>query len=361
MGYAAEQQETVEIEHGTPYRFLGQENQETSLTVFNPFEIEPADFRKSLDIRTQNRNTMLNWIRENLTEGVDYGRIHTVSKDKCKMGKNCTNPNHFSKPSLFKPGAEKICGLLGLRPEYPAIADYERKAVEGGKIEVIILRCFLYSGDRIVAEGTGSRLVSKDYGDINKSIKMALKSGQIDATLRCGGLSEIFTQDIEDMNLSGDSEAAEKVEEKAKQSELMRLKDKLNEATHLIHLQRIWQKHLSEIRALSETDRNRLIELKDVLKASLAAKAQREQAKQDEAAKPEPEYLITADQIDRIRQIVKPGGLGNGMLTELEIAKLLDCGNNPNSTQADTEILINDAMAVIRQRESEMKSEMEGD
>lgn len=331
---------------------------ELALTVFNPFEIEPADFRKSLDIRTQNRNTMLNWIKSNLTEGVDYGRIHTVSKDKCKLGKSCTNPNHFSKPSLFKPGAEKICGLLGLRPEYPAIADYERKAVEGGKIDVIILRCFLYSGDRIVAEGTGSRLVSKDYGDINKSIKMALKSGQIDATLRCGGLSEIFTQDIEDMNLSGDVES--KIEEKAHQSELMRLKDKLNEAKHLVHLQRIWQKHLPEIRALSESDRNKLIELKDVLKSSLTAKAQREQAKQQAEVKPEPEYLITSDQIDRIRQIVKHGGLGV-CLTELEIAKLLECGNNPNSTQAETEILINDAMAVIRQRESQVASELEDD
>ncbi len=348
MGQAAIDLEYSEI----PIDVVG----EKSLTVFNPFEIEPADFRKSLDIRTQNRNTMLSWIKSNLTEGVDYGRIHTVSKDKCKLGKNCTNQAHFSKPSLFKPGAEKICGLLGLRPEYPAIADYERKAVEGGKIDVIILRCLLYSGDRIVAEGTGSRLVSKDYGDINKSIKMALKSGQIDATLRCGGLSEIFTQDIEDMNLSGDSEAAEKVEEKAKQSELMRLKEKLNEATHLIHLQRIWQKHQPEIKALSESDRSKLETAKNVLKTSLTAKAQREQAK----SKPEPEYLITTDQIERIKQIVKHGGTGT-CLTEFEIDKLLECGNNPNSTQSETESLIELTLAAIRERESQAKSELEDD
>ena len=352
MGQAAIDLEYSEI----PIDVVG----EKSLTVFNPFEIEPADFRKSLDIRTQNRNTMLNWIKSNLTEGVDYGRIHTVSKDKCKLGKNCTNPAHFSKPSLFKPGAEKICGLLGLRPEYPAIADYERRAIEGGKIDVIILRCLLYSGDRIIAEGTGSRLVSKDYGDINKSIKMALKSGQIDATLRCGGLSEIFTQDIEDMNLSGDSEAAEKVEQKAKQSELMRLKDKLNEAKHLIDLQNIWQKHQPEIKALSASDRSKLETAKNVLKTSLTAKAQREQAKRDEAAKPEPEYLITTDQKERIRQIVKPGGTGV-CLTDLEIAKLLKCGNNQNSTKAETEIMIEQTLTLIRQRESQAKSEMEGD
>ena len=104
-----------------------------------------------------------------------------------------------------------------------------------------------------------------------------------------------------------------------------------------------------------------LTEYKEDRKDQLSAAFQEKQEAAAEAAKPEPEYLITADQIERIRQIVKPGGTGNGMLTELEIAKLLDCGNNPNSTAAETEILINDAMSVIRQRESGLKSELEGD
>jgi len=52
----------------------------------------------------------------------------------------------------------------------------------------------------MAAEGTGARTVDKqDYGDINKSLKMAEKSAHIDATLRVAGLSELFTQDIEDM------------------------------------------------------------------------------------------------------------------------------------------------------------------
>ena len=41
--------------------------------------------------------------------------------------------------------------------------------------------------------------MDKDKGDINKSLKMAEKSAHIDATLRIAGLSEIFTQDLEDM------------------------------------------------------------------------------------------------------------------------------------------------------------------
>ena len=49
------------------------------------------------------------------------------------------------------------------------------------------------------ADGVGARSLKQDYGDINKSLKMAEKSAHIDATLRMAGLSEVFTQDIEDM------------------------------------------------------------------------------------------------------------------------------------------------------------------
>ena len=39
-----------------------------------------------------------------------------------------------------------------------------------------------------------------DYGDLNKGFKMAKKSALVDAVLNCAGLSEIFTQDVEDMD-----------------------------------------------------------------------------------------------------------------------------------------------------------------
>ena len=47
----------------------------------------------------------------------------------------------------------------------------------------------------VVSEGRGAREVLKEK-DINKAIKMAQKSAQIDAVLRTGALSEAFTQDI---------------------------------------------------------------------------------------------------------------------------------------------------------------------
>lgn len=166
----------------------------------NPLDAPTQEFSQALDRRGQNRKALMQWIREALVEGVDFGRIHVVSKNKCPDGNRCTNPNHFSKPSLFKPGAEKICGMLGVWPVYPNMDDYEQMAMRGEETRSIILRCHIVdAAGNVVAEGVGCRNLDQDYGDLNKAFKMAEKSGHIDATLRCAGLSELFTQDIEDM------------------------------------------------------------------------------------------------------------------------------------------------------------------
>lgn len=116
----------------------------------------------------------------------------------------CDNPRHWSKPSLWKPGAEKICGMLRLIPRSPIIREYENAALTGVDIKVVLLKCELHTNNGFVAaEGTGARALRQDNGDINKSLKMAEKSAHTDATLRVAGLSEIFTQDIEDMIREG--------------------------------------------------------------------------------------------------------------------------------------------------------------
>lgn len=171
-------------------------------SVANPLDLPVAVFRAALDRRKDNRTALMEWVKSSLVDGTDMGKIHVVGKDKCSAGRNCTNPGHFSKPSLFKPGAEKICGMLGLKPTFPTLKDYEDRVIHGGEIAQIILRCHLIDGTgATVADGVGARSVSQDYGDLNKSLKMCAKSAQIDATLRCAGLSEVFTQDIEDMKL----------------------------------------------------------------------------------------------------------------------------------------------------------------
>lgn len=151
-----------------------------------PLDMEPAAFRAGLDRRKENRKALMDWIRAALVENVDFGRIDT------KRGK--------SKPSLFKPGAEKICGMLGIISTFPTLDEYEQVALKGIEIKSVVLRCALLdSRGVIVAEGVGARSLAQDYGDLNKALKMAEKSAHIDATLRMAGLSEVFTQDLEDM------------------------------------------------------------------------------------------------------------------------------------------------------------------
>jgi hypothetical protein len=61
---------------------------------------------------------------------------------------------------------------------------------------------------QVVAEGVGARNLNQDYGDFNKALKMAEKSAHIDATLRLAGLSEVFTQDLEDRPIIEEEVAA---------------------------------------------------------------------------------------------------------------------------------------------------------
>lgn len=176
-----------------------------SLMPSAPLDWPVERFTQALDRREVNRKALLRWIQGNLQPDVDFGRIHFAGKDKCRLvadGRTheCLDPRHWSKPSLWKPGAEKICGMMGLIPRFPNLSEYEKATLRGEDIKVIILKCELHTGNGFVAaEGTGARRVDQDRGDINKSLKMAIKSAHIDATLRVAGLSELFTQDIEDM------------------------------------------------------------------------------------------------------------------------------------------------------------------
>jgi len=153
-----------------------------------------------------------------LVEGTDYGRIHVVKRDKCPHGARCENTYHFSKPSLWKGGAEKITGMLGLSVRWPNLEE-EVASLKNG-CEVIILRCELINQAGATASvGVGARNIRQDSSDINKAIKMAKKSAMIDAVLTASGLSEVFTQDISDDDVIPD-EVRETLDE-GQQAELL--------------------------------------------------------------------------------------------------------------------------------------------
>jgi len=111
------------------------------------------------------------------------------------------------KPTLLKPGAEKILMLMGLRSEFE-IVDSTRD-FETGFFQYQV-RCKLYRGDVLITEGLGAsntkerKYLKQDAFTIDNTVlKIAKKRALIDATLLVASLSEVFTQDIEDLDLDG--------------------------------------------------------------------------------------------------------------------------------------------------------------
>ncbi len=102
--------------------------------------------------------------------------------------------------SLAKGGAEKIASIFKWRAKF----DKDTESVEmlGGVDGLVAFKCTLTLKDEFIGEGRGATTLSKNAGDPNKTLKMAQKSAFIDAVLRASGLSDFFTQDLEDMNPS---------------------------------------------------------------------------------------------------------------------------------------------------------------
>ena len=111
------------------------------------------------------------------------------------------------KPTLLKPGAEKILMLMGLRSEFE-IVDSTRD-FEKGFFQYQV-KCKLYRGDTLITEGLGAAntkerkyLKQDPYTIDNTVLKIAKKRALIDAVLLVASLSEVFTQDLEDIDLKG--------------------------------------------------------------------------------------------------------------------------------------------------------------
>jgi len=109
------------------------------------------------------------------------------------------------KPSLLKPGAEKINMLMGCSTEYTIMdktEDYDKGFFAYN------IKCIISRNGILITEGVGNcnsrekKYVNQDpYSITNTILKMAKKRSYIDAALSLASLSEIFTQDVEDMDL----------------------------------------------------------------------------------------------------------------------------------------------------------------
>jgi len=148
-----------------------------------------------------------------LIDTVDIGAVQTTL---AKIGQfqmvvqNTLKANHdygiipgTNKPTLLKPGAEKIQMLFGVTSEYEVterIQDYEKGFF------AFTVRCTIFKNGMKITEGVGhcntreKKYVNQDpYTLANTCLKMAKKRAQIDATLTIASLSEVFTQDMEDL------------------------------------------------------------------------------------------------------------------------------------------------------------------
>lgn len=63
----------------------------------------------------------------------------------------------------------------------------------------VVLKTKLYRDGQYLGSGIGARTLKQDSQDLNKMMKMARKSSVVDAVISTFGLSDLFTQDIEDM------------------------------------------------------------------------------------------------------------------------------------------------------------------
>ncbi|MDD9147850.1 hypothetical protein OYT88_04710 [Sporolactobacillus sp. CQH2019] len=163
-------------------------------------------------------------------------KLQAVIHSTLKSGHDFDVIPGTGKPTLLKPGAEKVLMLFGLTSQYELvekIEDYDKG------LFAYTFKCSLLKNGWKITEGVGScnskedkyrwRLVKEEdipdgvdkstlqkrtnkYGQTkyrienddtcsiaNTILKMAKKRAQIDATLTVASLSEIFTQDVEDM------------------------------------------------------------------------------------------------------------------------------------------------------------------
>jgi len=160
----------------------------------------------NLDNYKKLREGLSKFINDELIKEVDYGQATGQSG---------------AKPTILKPGIEKICQFLGLEAIFvPDLKTWEMYVSDGS--DRVCYICYLMSPDGkrhavdaitstgvdyapyilsafAVGEGRAcGNLNEKKNSTDNDIVKRTQKRAQADAVLRVGGISEFFTQDMEE-------------------------------------------------------------------------------------------------------------------------------------------------------------------
>jgi len=153
------------------------------------------------------RIAKVHWIKDSLMkEGIHYGYT-PIDKEG----------NTTEKPSLYQPGAQMLNIIFQHAPSYQR--QVERWEPENGKVIFLFnLDCTLthYPTGLVVGAGMGGASTGEGrwrdkhpLGVYNSVMKIGAKRSYVAATVSCVGVSEIFTQDLEDMDLGSRPEKDE--------------------------------------------------------------------------------------------------------------------------------------------------------
>jgi hypothetical protein len=140
------------------------------------------------------RKAFREWLLSKLVEGVHYG-----VPPGCEPKGNVNPKQWQNKPSLYKAGADFIVDLLGARQEFKA--DNEAWVQLGSEKGKFVYGCYLFSNSTgaLIGEGRGCRRVGQKGGDENNAIKMAMKNAKVDAVINSWGLSDLFSQEADEV------------------------------------------------------------------------------------------------------------------------------------------------------------------
>jgi len=155
-----------------------------TLTIENPSLV---DFQTGVDCLLDKRKYFMAKILPTLKEGVDY---HIIK----------------GKKSLSKSGAETLCSIYSLVASFAK--DAETMESFKSADDLVAYKCTLMRGGEFCGEGRGASTLKQNNGDYNKTVKMAQKSAFVDGTIRSTGLSNLFTQDMEDMEVRNSSSSS---------------------------------------------------------------------------------------------------------------------------------------------------------
>lgn len=167
--------------------------------------ISTEQLKAALEVQTEQRQLIKDFIMKHLEDGTDYGRIHVVSRDKCPDQYNCKKDYHYSKRVLFKPGQEKLFSLFQISDQLSR--DEETYAMLPDLRNLVAYKCVMFRNGEKLGEGRGSATVGDKGRDPNATIKIAEKRARMDACLSLG-FSEYFAQDLDDPDYKSQADMA---------------------------------------------------------------------------------------------------------------------------------------------------------